>query len=168
MIWQVQSYTKVLGTVLQYSYFFVISWFPLKAVHPFRKFIAVLPPPHPIQSWNSKKNLDTRVQHCLWGEGRGWTCVNWTPQNNKKCPKTFVHDCSIRFDISLVNRTLKSLQIYFLGRKHFEEYLVINVALEWKLNWAIFLPRVHHWKKQTQGGQHKLIISSISFKTLEF
>ena len=33
--------TKVLGTVLQYSY----SRFPLKAVHPFRNFLVVLPPP---------------------------------------------------------------------------------------------------------------------------
>ena len=47
-----QSWTKVLGTVLQYSYFSVISRSPLKAVHPFRNFLAVLPPPppHPIQS----------------------------------------------------------------------------------------------------------------------
>ena len=36
---------KVLGTVLQYSYFSVISRFPLKTVHPFRNFLAVLPPP---------------------------------------------------------------------------------------------------------------------------
>ena len=44
--------------------------------------------PHPIQSWNSEKILDTRVQHCLWGEGRGWTCVNWkTPQKCKSVPR---------------------------------------------------------------------------------
>ena len=36
---------KVLGTVLQYSFFSVISRFPLKTVHPFRKFLPVLPPP---------------------------------------------------------------------------------------------------------------------------
>ena len=76
----VQSWTKVLGTVLQYLYFSVCSIyifrFPLKTVHPFQNFLAVLPPPHPIQSWNSEKILDTRVQHCLWGEGRGWTCWN--------------------------------------------------------------------------------------------
>ena len=36
---------KVLGTVLQYSCFSVISRFPLKTVHPFRKFLPVLPPP---------------------------------------------------------------------------------------------------------------------------
>ena len=40
-----QSWTKVLGTVLQYSYFSVISQFPLKTVYHFRNFIAVLPPP---------------------------------------------------------------------------------------------------------------------------
>ena len=70
-----QSWTNVLGTVLQYSYFSVISQFPLKTAHHFRNFLAVLPP------------LDTRVQHCLWGEG-GWTCVNWkTPQRRKSVPR---------------------------------------------------------------------------------
>ena len=34
------------------------------------------------------KILDTRVQHCLWGEGRGWTYVNWkTPQKRKIVPR---------------------------------------------------------------------------------
>ena len=34
------------------------------------------------------KILDTRVQHCLWGEGRGWTCVNWKmPQKCKSVPR---------------------------------------------------------------------------------
>ena len=36
----------------------------------------------------AKKIVDTRVQHCLWGEGRGWTCVNWkTPQKRKSVPR---------------------------------------------------------------------------------
>ena len=43
--WSLQSWTKVLGTVLQYSYFSVISRFPIKTVHPFGNFLAVLPPP---------------------------------------------------------------------------------------------------------------------------
>ena len=59
--WSLQSWTKVLGTVLQYSYFSVISRFPLKTVHHFGNFLAVLPPfTLAIQSWNSKKILDTR------------------------------------------------------------------------------------------------------------
>ena len=71
-------------TVLRYSDFSVISQFPLKTVHPFQNFLAVLLSPHPIQSSNSQKILDTRVQHCLWGEERGWTSVNWkTPQKYK-------------------------------------------------------------------------------------
>ena len=36
---------QILGTVLQYSYFCVISRFPLKAVERYRNFLAVLPPP---------------------------------------------------------------------------------------------------------------------------
>ena len=42
---ELQSWTKILGRVLQYSYFSVISRFPLKTVHPFRNFLAVRPPP---------------------------------------------------------------------------------------------------------------------------
>jgi len=38
-----QSWTS--PTVMQYSYFSVSSGFPLKKVHPFRNFLAVLPPP---------------------------------------------------------------------------------------------------------------------------
>ena len=35
-----------------------------------------------------KKILDTSVQHCLRGEGRDWTCVNWkTPQKCKSVPR---------------------------------------------------------------------------------
>ena len=73
----IQSWTKVLRTVMQYSYFAVISQFRHKTVHPFSKFSCRSPSHHPIQSWNSEKFwLHVRVQHCLWGEGRGWTCVN--------------------------------------------------------------------------------------------
>ena len=89
MVTSLQSWTKRLGTVLQNSYFSVISRFPLKTVHTFQNFLAVLPPPpHTIQSWNSEKILDTRVQHCLWGEGRGWTWVNWKkPQKRESVPR---------------------------------------------------------------------------------
>ena len=54
----------------------------------FSKFSCSSPSPYPIQSWNSEKILDTRVQHYLWGKGRGWTCVNWkTPQKRKSVPR---------------------------------------------------------------------------------
>ena len=57
-------------------------------MHTFQNFLAVLPPPHTIQSWNSAKILDTRVQHRFWGEGRGWTCVNWkTPLKRESVPR---------------------------------------------------------------------------------
>ena len=55
----------------QYCYihiFAVISRFPLKTVHPFRNFLAVLPPPTLYKVENSeKKILDTRVQHLFVG-----------------------------------------------------------------------------------------------------
>ena len=41
-----QAYKSPNGIVMQYSYCSVISWFPRKTVHPFRNFLAVLPPPY--------------------------------------------------------------------------------------------------------------------------
>ena len=59
---------------MQYSFFSVISGFRHKTVHPFRHFLAVLPPPTLYKAENRKKNLDTCDQLCLWREGRGWAC----------------------------------------------------------------------------------------------
>ena len=45
--------------------------------------------PHPVLSLSSEKILDTHVLHCLRGEGKGWTCVNWkTPQKGKERPQS--------------------------------------------------------------------------------
>ena len=94
VFYQLQSWTKVLGTVLQYSYFSVISRFPLKRVHHFGNFLAVLPRPNPIQSWNSQKNSGyTRPTLSVrWGEGSDMSELE-TALETQKCPKTFVHDC---------------------------------------------------------------------------
>lgn len=57
-----QSWTKVLGTVLQYACFYAISRLPLKAVHHFRNF----------------QQFPGHIQ------GRGWTCMNYkTPKKRK-------------------------------------------------------------------------------------
>ena len=65
---------------MPYLYFSVISGFPHKTEGPFRNFLLVLPP--------SEKNLDTRVQLCLWGAGGGaGPGVNWkTPQKRISVP----------------------------------------------------------------------------------
>ena len=87
----VQDCSQKTGSLGQYRnihIFFVIPRFPLKTVQRFRNFLAVLPPPTLYKVETRKKILDTRVQHCLWGEGRGWTCVNWkTPQKRKRVPR---------------------------------------------------------------------------------
>ena len=70
--------------------FIVFSHFSGPALNSasFSKFSCSSPSPHPIQSWNSEKNLNIRVQHCLWGKGRGWACVNWkTPRKRKSVPR---------------------------------------------------------------------------------
>ena len=90
---KLQSWTKVLATVLQYSYFSVISRFPLKTVHPFH-FLAVVPSPTLYKVETRYKILDTRVQHCLCSEGRGLDlCALEIAPETQKCPKTLVHDC---------------------------------------------------------------------------
>ena len=79
--------------MLQYSYFSVISRPPLKTVHPFR---SSLPPPtlYKVETrkkfWMHASNID------MWGEGRGLDlCELENAPETQKCPKPFVHDCSI-------------------------------------------------------------------------
>ena len=87
-----QDSDKVLGTTLQHSDYSVISGFPLKTVHLFRNLLAVLSLPT-LYKVETRKILDTRVQHCLWGEGFDLCELENAPEM-QKCPKTFVHDCS--------------------------------------------------------------------------
>ena len=82
---QEQSDKKSLGTVMQYSYFFCHSEYLIRQCcqHPFGNFLAIFPPP----TLYKVKILDTRVQHCLWGEGRAWACVNWKTPRNASVPR---------------------------------------------------------------------------------
>ena len=65
-----QSRTKVLGTVLQYAYFSVFSRFPLKTVHHFRNFLALLPP-RPYTKLKLEKNSGYTRPTLFVGKGRG-------------------------------------------------------------------------------------------------
>ena len=90
-----QSWTKVLGTVLQYPCFSVISRFPLKTVHPFRKFLAVLPPPT-LYKIETRRKFWIHVSNIVCGV-RGGVVPVWIgkrPRNAIVSPKTFVHDWS--------------------------------------------------------------------------
>ena len=63
----------------------------LKQCHPFQNLLAVLPPPHPIQSRKSVKIQDSRYTRPTWVR-EGWACVNWKTSQRKlmqKCSKTF-------------------------------------------------------------------------------
>ena len=103
-----QSWTKVLGNLLQYAYFSVISPFPLKTVH-FRNFLALPPPPTLYKVETRKKFwIHSSNINCWWGEGRGWTCVNWKkPQKCKSVSRllSMIVDCkrvvnTIHFHVS--------------------------------------------------------------------
>ena len=109
-----QSWTKVLGTVLQYIHIF-LSFLGslLKQRILFAIFLQFFPPPPPPTYTKLKlgKILDTRVQHCLWGEGRGWTRVNWkTPQ---KC-----NSVSKLLSMIVVQTNVKPGRFYILLKIH--------------------------------------------------
>ena len=74
--WNIHIFLLFLGSLLkQYSVFEIFLQFSL-------------PPPYKKLKLG-KKVLDTRVQHCLWGEGRGWTCLNWKTPRNAKVSQDF-------------------------------------------------------------------------------
>ena len=84
-----RPWAKVLGTVLQCSYFSVISRFPLKTVNHFRNFLAVLPPPT-LYKVETRKKFWIHASNIVCGVigGTGWTCVNWkTLQKRKSGPR---------------------------------------------------------------------------------
>lgn len=65
-----QYWTKVLGTVLQYSYFYVISRLPLKTVHHFRNFQQFpLPPPCTKLKLGKNSGYTRPTLFVGWGEG---------------------------------------------------------------------------------------------------
>ena len=82
-----------LGQYCNIHIFSVISWFPLKTVHPFQNFLAVLPPPTLYKVETRKNSGYTRPTLCVgWGEGLDLCELENAPEM-QKCPKTFVRDC---------------------------------------------------------------------------
>ena len=74
-----------------------------------------LPPPY--TKLNSEKFwIHVRVQHCLWGEGRGLNlCALEIAPETQKCPKTFVHDCRyIKTNIKYNNYSSLPFQMQLL------------------------------------------------------
>ena len=72
---------------MQYSIFSVILG-SLITLTLTLTLLAVFPPNPPPPPLTVCKILDTRVQHCLWGKGEEWACVNWkTPQKCKSVPR---------------------------------------------------------------------------------
>ena len=79
-----QSWKKVRGTVLQYSYFSVISRFPLKTVQRFRNFLVVLPPPTLYKVETRKKFwIDASNIVCGVRGGVGPVWIGKRPRNAK-------------------------------------------------------------------------------------
>ena len=74
----------------------VISGFPHKTVHPFRDFLAVLPPHTLYKVETRKKNSGYTLPTLFVGRGEGLgLCELENAPEMQKCPKTFAHDCSL-------------------------------------------------------------------------
>ena len=76
--------------------FSVISRFPLKTVHPFRNFLAILPPPI-LYKVETRKKFWIHASNIVCGMRGGGVldlCELENAPEMQKCPKTFVHDCS--------------------------------------------------------------------------
>ena len=73
----------------------------------------------PYTTLKLKKILDTRVQHCLWGEGRGWTCVNWkTPQKCKSVPRLLSMIVALGTRRTTNNKPSQSVIVFFCSTDH--------------------------------------------------
>ena len=76
-----QSWTKVLVTVMQYSYFSVILGSFIKQCILFEIFLQFSLPPT-LYKVETRKTFWIYASNCLWGKRRSWACVNWkTPRN---------------------------------------------------------------------------------------
>ena len=65
-----QSWTKVLGTIVKYSYSSVISRFPLKTVQRFRNFLQLsFPPPYTKLKLGKNSGCTRPTLFVRWGEG---------------------------------------------------------------------------------------------------
>ena len=73
-----------LGQYCNIHIFSVISWFPLKTVHPFQNFLAVLPPPN-LYKVETRKKLWIHASKIVlgWGEGLGLCELKKGPGNAK-------------------------------------------------------------------------------------
>jgi len=79
---------KALGQYCNIHIFLSFLGSLIKQFILFEIFLQFSLPPTLYEVETRKTILDTRVQHCLWDEGRGWTCVNWkTPKKCKSVPR---------------------------------------------------------------------------------
>ena len=78
-----QSWTNVLGIVLQYYYFSVISRFPFKTVHPFRNVLAVLPFPT-LFKVETRKKFSIQRSNIVCVVRGGFVWIGKRPRNKQK------------------------------------------------------------------------------------
>ena len=120
---------QVRGTVLQYSHFSVISWFPLKTVHLFEIFLEFsFPPPYTkLKLWTNSGHTHPTL-FVGWGEGRGLDlCELENAPETQKCPRLL--SMIVAFKMTL---TITSLQ--------FDNYAIVHILLRQPFPNSCFCP----------------------------
>ena len=102
-LFNLQSWTKVLGTALHYSYFSLISRFPLKTVHPCWNFLTVLPLPtlYKVETWKKTWIQGSNIVCGVRGGVMDLCELENALEIMQKCPTTFVHDCRLILNLLL-------------------------------------------------------------------
>ena len=127
-----------------------------------------------------------RVQHCLWGEGRGWACVNWKTPTNAKVSKAFCpwvlticmenQEIPGRIQVEIFRKKVIPIEVFRAEKrnKHAWTFLPRSPGRVWKNGRVsnIFLPKdkmfpLITWKEQAVCLQ-KLQAVVITFSLLDF
>ena len=110
---------QVRGTVLQYSYFSLISWFPLKTVHLFGIFLE-FSSPQPYTKLKLWKNSGyTRPTLFVgWGEGLDLCELENAPET-QKCPRLLSMIVAYKMTLTITSLQFDNMQLYTPLQLHF-------------------------------------------------
>ena len=154
-----QSWTKVLGTVLQYSYFSVISRFPLKTERLSRNFL-VVPPPY--RKLKLGKNFEYTRPTLFVGWGEGLDLCEWkTPQKSKSVPRLLSMIVDLGSDASSV-WNFCSCYLDVISRGNHSWCREMSAVFSgYKLN---ILTKKKLWMNSSQLSDKEICLPSVTFE----
>ena len=128
---------QVHGTVLQYSYFSFISWFPLKTVHLFEIFLEVsFPPPYTkLKLWKNSGYARPTL-FVGWGEGLDLCELENAPETQKG-PRRLSMIVAYKMTLTITSLQFDSMQLYtpcYVNPFPIPASVLILVHLSWFLS----------------------------------